>query len=312
MMIRAPIFICGVDRSGKTLLRLMLAEQPHILFSRRTNFWSDYYKRFGDLSKQRNFERCLDAMGRNKHLRLLMPDFESIRGEFVNGESSYARLFAIIHEQYTRREGKARWGDQSELIEHYADVIFDAYPDARIIHMIRDPRDQYAASKSRKSKGKHRVGDSVAYWRMSASLAMMNASRYPLGYRIVHYETMVTHAEETMRDICDFIGEAYLPCMLTMQRAPRFSAMTGKSIEPGDSPLTQEFIGHYRKSLSSYEIAFIEKFARKHMLQQGYLLDGEAGSFHLSRWGMDLARLLTWQARSFIRGQFVLNANPRV
>jgi len=121
----------------------MLASHPHIAMSRRTNLWPKFYQRYGDLSRTDNFQRCLKAMLQYKHITSLKPDADRINTEFQQGEPTYARLFALFEQHNAERLGKPRWGDQTELIERYTDPIMNAYPSAKFIHMIRDPRDQY-------------------------------------------------------------------------------------------------------------------------------------------------------------------------
>ena len=133
-----PILLAGVAHSGKTLLRLALSSHPRLAFSRRTYMWTRFYNRYGDLREPRNFERCLAAMLAHKPTRALDPDPNRIRREFRQGEPTYARLFALFHEHYAERLGRSRWGDQLGFVERYADLIFAAYPDARMIHMVRD------------------------------------------------------------------------------------------------------------------------------------------------------------------------------
>src|SRR5512146_167966 len=140
---QGPIFIGGLDRCGKTLLRALLVSHPRIAIPEiGSNYWTFFYGQYGDLAKSENFERCLGAMLRYTHVSLLQPDVERIRREFHQGPATYARLFQLFNEQYAEREGKPRWGDQSGLIEQYARQVLSAYAGSKMIHMLRDPRDR--------------------------------------------------------------------------------------------------------------------------------------------------------------------------
>ena len=108
-MDKGPIFIGGPDRSGKTLLRLALSLHPQIGITKRTDLWTRFYGRYGDLERSDNFERCISAILAYKHVRVLQPDGTRLRSEFSQGEPTYARLFALIHQQYSERLGKPRW-----------------------------------------------------------------------------------------------------------------------------------------------------------------------------------------------------------
>jgi len=170
LMNETCVFVGGLDRSGKTYMRFMLESHPDFIFSKRTNMWTRYYKKFGSLDQGENFQRCLDAMAKNKHIQALEPDFGQIRADWQKGPWSYPRLFELIHTQYMARHKKNIWGDQTEFLERYAPQILQAYPGAKFIHLLRDPRDRYEAILN-KSVKRHSPGIATARWLLSASLA---------------------------------------------------------------------------------------------------------------------------------------------
>ena len=174
-MNRGPIFLAGADRSGTTLTYALLASHPNIAMAYLgSNMWTFFYGHYGDLSRRENFERCLAAMLNYKNVLILEPDPDRIRREFWEGEPSYARLFALFQNHYAERLGKQRWGDKTSYVERYTDPIFAAYPEARMIHMIRDPRDRYASAIKRWPKGKGKLGGATARWLYSVGLAKRN------------------------------------------------------------------------------------------------------------------------------------------
>ena len=202
-----PIFIGGLDRSGKTTMRAFLQSHPNISIPAvGSNMWTYFYNQYGDLSRQDNFERCLDAMLHYKHVLFLKPDPDRIRNEFWQGEPTYANLFALFQQHHAERDGKPRWGDQTGVIERYADQVFASYSNAKMIHMIRDPRDRYAGSLARSPNGKARAGGAVARWFYTTHLAKRNKKKYPGRYLTVKFEDMVLDTEKTIRTVIDFFG----------------------------------------------------------------------------------------------------------
>ncbi len=298
-----PIFIGGLDRCGKTLLRALLVSHPYIAIPEiGSNYWTFFYKRYGDLGIAENFERCLEDMLQYTHVRLLNPDVERIRKEFWQGEPGYAQLFALFNQQYAEKQGKPRWGDQTGLVERFADEVIAAYPGARMLHLIRDPRDRYEASLALHPKGKGRVGAATARWLLSTRFAARNRHRYPQQYMIVYYETLVRQPEKTLQDICAFLGEEYTPAMLTMQGAPNFRAkvMRGEYGNTGPGLIAQNFIGRYRKSLANDEIVFMQFIAEYQMRAHGYKFDPlvltpiESMLFFFYTLPVNLARMVSW------------------
>jgi len=304
-----PIFIGGPDRCGKTTLRAFLVSHPNISIPAvGSNMWTYFYGQFGDLGISKNFNRCLDAMLRYKHVAFLKPDVDRIRREFSDGEATYARLFALFQEHHAEREGKPRWGDQTGLIERYADEIFQAYPGAKIIHMVRDPRDRYEASLALWPEGKGRAGGATARWLYSIGLAKSNLEKYPQNYLTVKFENMVSDPESTLKKICVFIDEAYNPALLSMDGAAKFRAQLGK--RDGDSLLSASYIGHYKGSISNEEIAFMQMLSKKSLQLYGYSLEKFGFSikdflyFWTNTWPKNIIRMYVWLTRELIQHNF--------
>jgi len=293
-MEQEPIYIGGLAHSGKTLLRQVLSVQPNLIISRKTKMWDRFYDQFGDLRRLQNFERCLAAMLQNKHVQSLAPDEAQIRAEFWQEKPSYARLFALFQAHHAERLGKSRWGVQLGFAERLADPIFAAFPNAKMIHMIRDPRDRDTAVKSITQHRRGKTGWSTACWLYSVGLAWRNQKRYPHNYLVVRYESLLAQPEETLCQVCAFLGEPFMPEMLAVL------AEADTAVSPTTPSLTKQ------------EIAFTQSVARRHMLAFGYRLTALQLSlrdwlqFYLVDWPANWATLAFWsvfKARSI--GKYV-------
>jgi hypothetical protein len=271
-----PIFIGGLDRSGKTLLRLALSAHPRLALSRRTYFWTQIYNRYGNLGEERNFERCLQDLLAKKAVRSLQPDEAYLRREFARGEPTYERLLALLHEHFAAQVGKERWGMQETEIEEHADEIFAAFPAARLIHLVRDPRCRYEEILLSAAPGQHlgRTGWVTAEWRRSVTLARQNASRFAGRYKIVLYEQLIARPEETLREICAFLEEDFSPTMLTLEGALGLGEAGETATHPKSEWEAGEatFAWGRMRAISPVEVAFIQKYADDEMRWFGYSL----------------------------------------
>lgn len=300
-----PIFIAGVERSGTSLLYALLASHPNIAMTRRTNLWPYFYRRFGDLNKRDNLSRCLSMMKQYRRIRIMNLDFERIEEQAQQGTIDYAGLFTLLWEQYAEKLGKPRWGDKSLNTERYADTIFRAYPNAKILHIVRDPRDRYASALKRWKIIRGGVGSGTATWLSSAWIGARNLRKYPDRYRIIRYETLARQPEETMRVVCTFLGEEYVPEMLSMKGAEAFRDEGGNSSfeqhEPGI--ISVKSIGRYHKYLTPQAILFIQRFARREMLAHNYspepieLTLEDKFRYGLVEVPLNLLRLIAWTSR---------------
>ena len=298
-----PIFIGGLAHSGKTPLRLMLSSHPNIAMTRRTYFWTRFYNRFGDLADSENFERCLSAIMQHKHVRMLDPDSGEIRRDFWRGPPTYAHLFALFQAQYAVRLGKPRWGDQLGFIERYADPIFSAFPLARMIHMVREPGDRYEVSATRTRHRPGKVGWATAGWLDSVALMRKNLQRYPDRYKVVHHEMLVSQPEETVREVCAFLEEDFVPTMITMEDAIRFGNILEQNTDhrPKSFAVPTKSEKFSTKVMSKRELAFIQNVTKPASLALGYSVTPtqlslhERLCFYLIDWPINRAGMLAWQ-----------------
>ncbi|MBA2724580.1 MAG: sulfotransferase, partial [Actinobacteria bacterium] len=203
------------SHSGKTELRMILGSHPGLSMTRRTKMWDRFHGRFGDLRHADNFHRCLKALLEDDRVCALNPDEGRIVREFPAGLRSYARLFGLIHQYHAERCGKRRWGEQLQWIEQFADPIFETFPSARMIYMVRNPlsRRSEAAAKGGTRKGRGALGWETAAWLRSVALAERNQRLYPGNFQVVRFESLAADPAAASRKVCSFIEEDYVPEM---------------------------------------------------------------------------------------------------
>lgn len=307
---QGPVFLAGVDRTGIGLLGELLEAHPNVAVTRRINFWSFYYNRYGDLSDPQNLERCLTDMMRYTRIKRLQPQPERLRRDFLNGEQSYSRLFALLEEQNMERLGKSRWADKSLNSERYADTILSAFSRAKMVHIIRDPRDRYASHLTHRGGRKGKVGGGTALWLWSARLAERNLRRYPSRYKVVQYEALVAQPETFLGEFCDFIGEEYSPLMLTVEPADQSESGPEAIADRLPRVIWSTSVGRYRETLSEREVAFIQMVTRDKMSHYGYDLEPQQLTgfarvvFYIKDYPVNLTRMMLSRSKSFLRETF--------
>jgi hypothetical protein len=305
---KGPIFIAGPERSGTSLIYALLASHPNIAMTRRTNMWTHYYRQYGDLSNPENFERCLEMMMRYKRLIKLNPNPDRIREDFRKRQPTYANLFAILEEHYAEQLGKPRWGDKSLNTERYTDKIVEAYPNARIIHMIRDPRDRYSSSLARWKVSRGGIGSGTGIWLNTITLGEHYKKKYPNNYLTLKYEDLVADPEKTLVEVCKFIDEPYSEEMLSMNGAKTFRDEGGNSsyLQRKPGKITTSSIGKYKDVLTKSHVVFLQFFSRTTMLKYGYDLDninltfGERIQFLFFDFPINLVKMIAWFGREAI------------
>ncbi len=209
----SPIFLGGLSHSGKTPLRRLLGLHPDLSMTRRSALWLRDDRQRDDLGDPAALERCLSALAREPRLRDLAPDPDALRAEFLTGPRTATRLYGLIHAQHARRTGRPRWGDQLGMVELVAAELLAAFPDARFVHLVRDPRDRLGALQ-RRSLRPGAVGWQTGRWIETVDLGLAQAARWPDRYRIVRYEEFVADPVGALTAVCAFCGLTPTPEML--------------------------------------------------------------------------------------------------
>ncbi|SVB09859.1 uncharacterized protein METZ01_LOCUS162713, partial [marine metagenome] len=119
-----PIFIVGCERSGTTILRLMLNEHSRIALPPQTKFSRKLYKRrlmFGDLLKKENRKRIIKWLLERKN-NTKLTDLQLNDGLLVQIWEKCATLgdmIATVFQQYSLSRNKPRWGDKRPYYIRY-------------------------------------------------------------------------------------------------------------------------------------------------------------------------------------------------
>lgn len=196
----------------------------------------------------------------------------------------------LLHE--TRRAGKHSPCEQTPRYLFFLDEILSAFPEARVINMVRDPRDVLI---SQKNKWKRRflgarsipLREALRAWAnyhpyLIAKLwagCVRQASRFEHDPRVVtlRFEDLLDAPEATVRKLAEFVG---VPFEADMLRVPHVGSSSGVD-KPGQLGINAARAGGWRQGgLSRHELAICEWAAGREMRDQGYELAGN-GRFRL-------------------------------
>ncbi len=226
-----PFFIVGCQRSGTTMLRLMLNAHPRLGIPFESHFipqFSRLIDRYGDLRARDNLARLLDDISNHRFVERggLIQDHEAVLDA---SEPSYAGLVDAIFSHAVARSGKARWGDKTPQYVTEIDVLRDLFPDCKVIHVVRDGRD-VALSLRNVSWGSACLPRVARDWAWKATLAHKMGALLEGDYLEVRYEDLVLEPQASLRHICSFLGEDYDDSLLDYHQDAR-EEMPERSME---------------------------------------------------------------------------------
>lgn len=268
-----PIFIVGAPRSGTTLLRNMLNRHPAIAVCRETEFYHFIYRRrraFGSLASLTNRQRLVKEYLSTQRIRRLQLDLEILEQKLLEEGASYEAFFLSLLEFYARAHGKKRCGEKSPQHALFTETLCEWYPDATIIHLLRDPRDVAASLLRMPLAPNEALGGARVWLRYNLSAWR---SRHRPQYLLVRYEELVTRPEQELARICAFIGEQYSSAMLVPNWDPTADRPWFRRAE---EPVTTERLGKWREQLTADQVSLVEWVVGPNMRTLGYEAAGRA------------------------------------
>jgi hypothetical protein len=205
-----PFFIVGADRSGTTLLLVMLDRHPDVAIPGEGHFIPILWRqrdRYGTDDRVEDVDRFLLDLAAFPTFRYWGLSVESVRRELQTEEPlTLTRAIEAAYRGYARSKGKARWGDKTpEYVDHIP-LLAGLFPEARFVHMIRDPRDVALSSVALGKLHRH-PATSAFLWSRKVRRGMEAAGLLGTNrYHELHYEALLDDAERELRHLTDFLA----------------------------------------------------------------------------------------------------------
>jgi len=143
-------------------------------------------------------------------------------------------------------------------IHAYYDILKEAFPKAKYIHLVRDPR---PVCKSKIARGWHGNCYSAAKnWVNGIRSVKKLQKEIPKeNFLEIKYEDMVSRVKETLSLICSFIGVSYTDKMLDFTRNSTYSYPNPDNINS------------WRHSMKREDSYYVESISREFMEDYGYV-----------------------------------------
>lgn len=233
---RAHTFVVGLPRTGTKLIVDILHQSPDGQFRLSPeNFYLGHFIRrgvrhqlsgFGDLQSNANVEILIDAMfsGRFRGTyweRLGTGDLgisrERLSRLVLSSDRSQRSIYEAMMIAYPDISTETIVGDKNPGHLYHVPKLLEWFPQAKIIHMLRDPR-AILVSEWRKRAAQGTTG---SFWRephtvaivLHVTITWLHAVRlhakyardYPQNYFLLKFENLVSDSEKSVRELCAFL-----------------------------------------------------------------------------------------------------------
>ncbi|MBT5861250.1 MAG: sulfotransferase [Alphaproteobacteria bacterium] len=267
-------------KSGTSLLRAMLGQHSSMSAGLETAWF--------ELDWQNNLGRGGEAL----------EDYVTRTAEFYGEDRDVAQAMAAdspdalafidrLLGAKARRDGSRRWVEKTPGNVRFADQIFARWPDARMVHIIRDPRDTFASLRQISKwdtveEFASRWCDTFGAWeKFKTDDVVISTNALE-----IRYESLATDSAATMAQILDFLDEPWEAAAGEHRgetkdylRVLKATGKASSTLARLAEPMSVSRIGIWQDTLTSNDLAGAEQYVADRDLTDVYRqCFAEAGS----------------------------------
>lgn len=284
----SPIFVIGAERSGTTLLRLMLTAHPDICIPPESLFFVALESKYGaapDLLPQiedflndlynNNFHRFWEW---NVDPKLLLNNWKNYH------QLSYTQAVETVYQTYCQQFDPAAsiWGDKNPFHIYQLGKIKRYFPGVKVILIVRDFRACYSSVKKLVAKeqesgevwqGIKTIGGLTHQWNQVVKIIEKYHQKWEQFY-LVSYEDLVREPSAQLAKICKWVGVDFQESMLQFyQKNAELGLVPVNQMvwHPNTlEPIGSDRINAWQDELSVTELETIELMNWKNLEKLGY------------------------------------------
>jgi len=280
-------FIIARPRSGTTMLRTLFDRHSNEIIPIESPFMLRFYWKYqpvkswtrekilefyNDITNQEE-PHSLNILGWTIDLGQLKQDLLALEGN-----TSYEELCRVVNASYQSlfpKEEIKLVGDKNPVYSPRSGYLLKMFPDAKVIHMVRDYRD-YLQSMLRAGFVKGITPIIVHRWRKSLKVNFSLQQKYPGRFYYLRYEDLVEHPEKHFREMCDFLNIPYKKQIFDFHkyRDKFLEHYNQEDLELYHSklfrPISNKNVGDWKKHLTKEQVEVAEAIAGKAGKKAGY------------------------------------------
>lgn len=279
-----PFFIVSAGRSGSTLLCALLNANKGVFIPPESDFIARAYPFYGH---RNNFSESdyyhLSNLFIKTSQKAWKMDVDFLSNILIKQRpETFKEVNSVIYNSFLSKNHfeNDRWGIKRPVLIASIDILRKVFPNAKVIHIVRDGRDVFlsynSAHKMGQKFGPKNLLTCALYW--VDALRRINVS--PNDFIIeIRYEDLILNTNNTMREICNFINVEYdNDCINKYIDSPKNLILISnehkntihKKINDG---ISKNNIFKYKSKIGIFEKAIFELLAGEYLHKYNYGLD---------------------------------------
>ena len=274
------IFILGVPRSGTSLLARMINAHPEIGVPQESHIYNHFFDirpLYGDLAELRNQERLLLDIVTLGFVRNWSPSADVNDAISKIAGPGFGAVFDALMSSWAQRQGKSSWGEKTPSHIDYIDPILRDFPQAKLIHIVRDPRD-VCLSMIRARFGPKNPFAAAKAWKRYVKKTEAIEERYATtGVVEIRYEDLLADPPAILKHVCSSVGVDYSESMLRYYDDANPYNTDVTNLINLQKPVITNNSGKWKRHLKKEAVKTIEAVTGHSMSKYGYnLSEGSA------------------------------------
>jgi hypothetical protein len=275
---KAPVFVLGCGRSGtKLLYHTLLSAGGFAVYHAESNAFNLLGLCFGNLARRENRRALMDHWLRSKLFYRSGLTREEIEPRILEECRNTGDFLRILMETIAHKQGVERWAECTPLHLLYLPLVKKLFPDALIIHILRDGRDVTVSLqrigwiKPLPWDKKRSLLAPAIFWRWIVGKGRKYGRSMGGDYMEVHYEEVVQKPRETLARLSAFIDHD-LDYDRIQQNAQGTLRDPNSSFRGDGQEIESNPVGRWKSVLSPAEIAQVESVIGDRLRETGYEL----------------------------------------
>lgn len=191
--------------------------------------------------------------------------------ESINLNEKFTTPF--IFKKILGKEGKRYFGEKDPMNVNYLSTIDKAFPESKVIHITRDPRDVILSRIKSGWGNKNSLIWHTSEYKFSFCKARREGKEiFKSNYLEVRYEDLISNIEKELTVICDFLGIRFEPQMCHPEK------FAGELVRPDEmqwksnvlNPVNKENVGKWKSGFTAKQLFIVETILNEILLQMSY------------------------------------------
>lgn len=267
------LFIFGAPRSGTSLLSRMMNSHPEIAVPQESHIYNLFYplrRRYGDLTKKENQATLIRHIATYGLVRDWSPPADISAAINCLSIPGFKGVADALLRSWAEKQGKSHWGEKTPGHIDYVDAIISHFPNAHLIHIVRDPRDVCLSVIRARFGPKNPYAAAIEWREYLRKIEQVQFQHPDRKMALVRYDDLLIDPESTLKALCGQIGLDFSSRMVDFHLDRHPYNTDSANLANLRRPIISGNREKWRKEFSIDDIAVIEAVVGAAMGTYGY------------------------------------------